>query len=65
MALRLRKGAAPVEPHGARMDHELDRPPRRCANCGKAFKPTICRRLLCASCFAGKTDPHGATAFEG
>ena len=42
-------------------DVPLDHPERPCARCGRKFKPTIKRRLLCGPCFSGN-EP--AEAFE-
>ena len=33
----------------------IDKPERPCSRCGKQFKPTVRRRMLCASCF-GNAD---------
>ena len=33
-------------------DKPLDRPERPCSRCGKTFKPTLRRRMLCQECFA-------------
>lgn len=39
--------------------HEaLDRPKRRCSNCGRTFQPTVQRRMLCANCYR-RGDPEG------
>ncbi len=37
--------------YNGKYDVPIDKPPRPCACCGKAFQPTIRRRLLCEWCF--------------
>ena len=37
--------------NGAPLDKPQARPPRPCARCGRRFKPTRKRWLLCAGCF--------------
>ena len=37
-------------------DRPVDRPPRPCSRCGKEFKPTLKRRMLCGSCFSYAND---------
>ena len=39
-----------------RTDAPIDRPERPCANCGRIFKPTARRRMLCSPCFRGAND---------
>ena len=39
-------------------DAPLDRPKRRCSNCGRTFQPTVTRRMLCAYCYR-RGDPDG------
>ena len=39
-------------------DAPLDRPKRKCSNCGRTFQPTVQRRMLCANCYR-RGDPDG------
>ena len=39
-------------------DAPLDRPKRKCSNCGRTFQPTVQRRMLCAYCYR-RGDPDG------
>ena len=39
-------------------DAPLNRPKRRCSNCGRTFQPTVRRRMLCAYCYR-RGDPDG------
>ena len=41
-------GGPPPRPN---LDPKLDLPKRPCTSCGRRFRPTVRRRLLCASCF--------------
>ena len=42
----------PVSSAGEPLDKHPTRPPRPCANCGRRFKPTRKRWLLCHGCFS-------------
>ena len=46
-------------------EQPIDRPARPCANCGRSFRPTTLRRLLCWRCYIGANAPAHGTAFEG
>ena len=37
-------------------DPRIDRPKRPCSRCGRSFKPTVRRRMLCAGCFGSASD---------
>lgn len=50
------EGMRPESEGGVPRNDRLDRPlpgvePRACSCCGRRFKPTTRRRLLCAGCF--------------
>ena len=40
---------------GTWADRRLDVPERKCKCCGRPFKPTLRRRLLCSLCFSDST----------
>ena len=40
-----------LDPEGPISDEPLDRPELRCSCCGRRFRPTFKRRMLCAGCF--------------
>ena len=53
--------AEPAVPYVNRPGREqkLDRPKRRCSNCGRKFQQTTKRYLLCADCFSKSDSPYG------
>ena len=46
-------GGPPPRPN---LDPNLDLPKRPCTSCGRRFRPTVRRRLLCASCFGRASE---------
>ena len=56
----------PPDEEGNRAPHPPDAPlpggeERPCSRCGRPFRPTLRRRMLCAACFAG---PDAARVME-
>ena len=54
--------------HGPMGDEPLDLPQWRCSCCGRMFRPTVMRRMLCAGCFTDSTkhdQRHALALGEG